>query len=215
MQGITKLIKHAREGNFSFILQGIKKRLYSKNEAYGLKRDLSVPFKNPEALIPISIRRAKKEDDAYFNADNYNHGIISANLQTCYVATNEDGIPAYRQWLMGSDQNPGIKAFWKGSFPVLAPDEALLENAFSRPEFRGKRIMPAAMARIAEKGNDIGARYIITFVDIHNIPSLKGCKRSGFAPYLLRTERWLLFNRKIRFEPAGSGHMNHFRQVTS
>jgi len=55
------------------------------------------------------------------------------------------------------------------------------------------RIMPAAMARIAEHGRDVGARHVMTFVGTDNIPSLKGCKRSGFAPTLLHTETRYLF----------------------
>ena len=44
--------------------------------------------------------------------------------------------------------------------------------------------MPAAMGLIAEKGETIGARYVITFVAPDNIPSLKGCQRCGFFPDL-------------------------------
>ena len=41
------------------------------------------------------------------------------------------------------------------------------------------------MAQIAERGTDLGARWVITFVTVDNIPSLKGCQRAGFVPYLL------------------------------
>ena len=213
--GIVKFFRHLSQGNFSFIFQGIRKRIYSRNIAFGLKRDLSIPFNNPDALIPITVRPMIEGDNPYFNTDNYNHGIIEARLKTCYVATDNEGTPCYRQWLMGQDQNVKIRDFWKGSFPVLRSDEALLENAFTVPDFRGKRIMPAAMARIAEKGGDIGAQYIITFVETDNIPSLKGCKRSGFYPYVLRIQKWFLFKRKTRFVPVTSKYKDYFTEVTS
>ena len=132
--------------------------------------------------------------------DLQNNGLIEKQIPNCYVATNTEDIPCYRQWLMGPKQNIKIQEFWGKAFPVLKEDEALVESIFTIPTFRGKRIMPAAMARIAEKGNDLGIRWVITFVAIDNIPSLKGCHRAGFLPYVLRTEKWLLFKRTITFE---------------
>jgi hypothetical protein len=41
----------------------------------------------------------------------------------------------------------------------LSPDEALLEGAFTPESHRGQGIMPQAMASIAEKAKDLGARY--------------------------------------------------------
>ena len=154
-------------------------------------------FKNPNALIELKIRPFNTSDNDYFRDENSNLGLVEAHIENCYVAVNTDNLPCYRQWLMGPSQNEKIKDFFKGSFPVLKNNEALLEAAFTLPTFRGKRIMPAAMARISEKGVDIGAKYIITFVDINNIPSLKGCKRSGFNPYVLRIEKWFLFKTSI------------------
>lgn len=215
IDAIRKTISLLNQGKLSFILAGVRKRILSQNKAYGLKRDLTVAFKNPDALLPLSIRPFKKEDDQYFTSDNYNQGIIEANFNTCFVACTKEGTPCYRQWLMGYDQNEKIQSFWNKSFPILGADEALLENAFTIPEFRGKRIMPAAMARIAEKGKDMGARYIITFVGIQNIPSLKGCKRCGFMPYVLRTESWFLFRKKVKFEPLDQTLHDDFALKTS
>jgi RimJ/RimL family protein N-acetyltransferase len=46
-------------------------------------------------------------------------------------------------------------------------------------------IMSAAMALIAERATEVGARHVLTFVDQHNIASLKGCQRAGFHPQRL------------------------------
>ena len=59
------------------------------------------------------------------------------------------------------------------------------DKNFTPARYRGMGIMSAAMARIAERASELGARYVITFVQDSNIPSLKGCQRSGFAPHLL------------------------------
>jgi RimJ/RimL family protein N-acetyltransferase len=81
----------------------------------------------------------------------------------------------------------------------------MLEYAFTPEAYQGKGIMPAAMARIAEKAADFGAQRVITFVDRENVPALKGCQRSGFRPYLLRHDRWRLFRRRVSFRPLPAG----------
>ena len=199
MKKIKSIIILLKKGELKFLLKGISKRINSEVNAFGFKRDLNENFKNPSALIELKIRLSNNIDNKYFKDENSNLGLEEENIKNCYVAVNNEDIPCYRQWLMGYKQNEKIKSFFKGSFPILEKNEALLEAAFTLPSFRGKRIMPDAMARIAERGNDIGARYVITFVDVNNIPSLKGCKRSGFHPYILRKETWFLFKRKISF----------------
>ena len=91
----------------------------------------------------------------------------------------------------GNSQNPFIRTL--SGFPNLEPDEALLENAFTPVAYRGHGIMSAAMALIAERAADIGARNVLTFVGDDNIGSLKGCQRAGFHPHLLNQRVRLLY----------------------
>lgn len=197
---------------FSEILRKLSHRLSSDSYAYGLRRDLANPCVPPEAQIPLTVRALRESDLArifVFNRSGQSPEDVAelesrlehiyAAIPTCYVAVSEDDIPTYIQWLMGSQENERIQAYFNGIFPILSPDEALLENAFTLREFRGKGIMAAAMARIAEQGSGIGARSVITFVDVNNIASLKGCRRAGFHPYTLRHERWRLFRRELTF----------------
>ena len=101
-----------------------------------------------------------------------------------FVAIDQrNGAPCYVQWLFGARDNAFVSQL-KG-FPVLAPHQALLENAYTPPAYRGFGIMSAAMALIAERAADIGARHVLTFVGLDNIASLKGCQRAGFNPLLL------------------------------
>ena len=91
-------------------------------------------------------------------------------------------MPCYIEWLIGSTDNHLVRV---GGFPELEADEALLENAYTPAKYRGQGIMSEAMALIAERGREMGARFVLTFVEKDNIPSLKGCQRAGFFPYLL------------------------------
>jgi hypothetical protein len=73
------------------------------------------------------------------------------------------------QWLIGADQADEIEAVFHDQVPRLASDEVLLEGAFTPPAFRGRGVMA-------------------------NVPSLKGCNRAGFAPYVIRRNHWHLFS---------------------
>lgn len=200
------------------MMEALRHRWRSDLHSFGLRRDLSVPFAAPEATIPISVR-ALIESDIPRILDVDAPGIteegreerttrlqmLEAGLTTCYVAVTAQGEPCYMQWLIGPEQNNMVRTYFKGIFPGLEPGEALLEGAFTPEAYRGKRIMPCAMAQIAEKASEIGARWVVTFVTHDNIPSLKGCQRSGFVPYLTREERWRAFRHLVTFTPLPEG----------
>jgi GNAT superfamily N-acetyltransferase len=207
-----------RSGHVRVVLHELRRRLWSDWTHYGLSRDLAVPFAAPNAKIPLEIRTLRKSDlpkllgmNEHYVSDRgpyvrmHRLNFVGESIGTCYVATTDGDEPCYMQWLMSAPENDGISRYFKGIFPALDPDEALLEYAFTREDYQGKGIMPAAMARIAEKARDHGARRVITFVDHHNVPALKGCKRSGFEPYLIRVDRWRLFRRRVSFRPLPQG----------
>jgi GNAT superfamily N-acetyltransferase len=170
--------------------------LHSKSMRYGLRRDLGVPLENPNAKIPIEVRQASDADlRTLLSLDGtqeyhdrleiaWRRAFADKGAKRCFVAIDQrDGTPCYMQWLFNAADNDFIEQL--GGFPRLQNNEALLENAYTPPKYRGLGIMSAAMARIAERARDIGASHVITFVDESNIPSLKGCQRAGFNPHLL------------------------------
>ena len=185
---------------------------YERRISYGLRRDLRIPIKHPKAKIPISVREMRESDlPAMFDSKVTLHrreqvelharkSHYEAKIPRCYVAIDErNGTPCYFQWLMGPQENAKIQAlFPPGWFPTLKADEALLENAYTPVAYRGNGIMSAAMALIAEEADALGCRYVITFVERDNIPSLKGCHNAGFLPYLVRNEKRYLANNIIR-----------------
>ena len=59
--------------------------------------------------------------------------------------------------------------------------------------------MSAGICKIINQEVEADVRFVITFVDAHNIASLKGCSRAGFFPYILRIEKWFMFKRKVKF----------------
>lgn len=212
------LVTMARPRNVRSLAHQLRRRLHSNGLQYGLRRDLDEPFEAPSAKIPLTIRPLRESDlpillgmDTARMSDRgpyirmQRRHFAQEGIGQCYVAANEEDEPCYMQWLLAGTENAQIERYFHGGFPRLAADEALLEFAFTPEAYQGKGIMPAAMARIAERAAEVGARHVITFVDHENVPALKGCQRSGFRPYLLRTDRWRLFRRHVSFQPLPAG----------
>jgi GNAT superfamily N-acetyltransferase len=191
----------------------IRYRVYSDSTSLGLRRDLSQPFAKPAAKIPITVRPILSSDDMSALDPEPDlapdeamsrlaqRRLLESGLRVCFVAIADDGKPCYMQWAIPATENERVRAVFGNLYPKLGPDEALLEGAYTPTAFRGKGIMGAAMAQVAERAADLGARWVITFVDERNAASVKGCVRAGFAPYLRRHERFRLFYRQIQFEP--------------
>ncbi|MEX2364726.1 MAG: GNAT family protein [Balneolaceae bacterium] len=201
--------------------------MYSTSLSVGLRRDISTDFKDPEAKVPISIRELRSTDTGIilqhgeFSKTNprladYQKNLSESNLPQCFVAVSENDDPCYMQWLIGPEHNNKLSEIFGNAFPQLEKNEALLEAAFMSPSYRGKHIMPAAMSRISKQARNLeGISYVNTFVDIQNIPSLKGCKRAGFSPYLLRKDHWFLFRREISFSQLPKDILARYEAVTA
>jgi GNAT superfamily N-acetyltransferase len=187
-------------------------RMYSDSTSLGLRRDLAIPFSGPSAKIPITVRPLTSADDLsaldpepVLSADERlwrlaQLRLLRSGLGICYVAIAPEGKPCYMQWVMPSSENARLRAVFGNLYPALGPDEALLEGAYTPDAYRGKGIMGAAMTQVAERASEVGARWVITFVDEQNQGSVKGCIRAGFAPYLKRRERFRLFFRHVTFD---------------
>jgi GNAT superfamily N-acetyltransferase len=216
---VNALARQVRGGHGRAVLAELRRWFWSDATFFGLDRDLGTPFEAPSAKIPLEIRPLESpdlakllDDDATYARERPWHiaahrlSFAKAAIGTGYVAVTESDEPCYVQWLMLARQNDSIQRYFDGIFPLLAPDEALLEHAFTREDYQGLGIMPAAMARIAERAIPEGARRVITFVEEHNVAALKGCDRAGFRPYCKRHDSWRLFRRRVGFEqlPAGS-----------
>ncbi len=192
-------------------------RLYSNSVSLGLRRDLRAapPHPAPAAKRPIAVRPLAPDDklawldvgerdltDEQVYARLAQARLLGSGIETCHVAVDPGGTACYMQWLILSHENERVRAFFGNLYPRLAPDEALLEGAYTPEAYRGQGIMAAAMAQIAERAGQFGARWVVTFVDQSNVASLKGCARAGFEPYVRRHERFRLFRRYVSFTPV-------------
>jgi hypothetical protein len=207
----------AARGDIGALIGGASRAVARISLSVGLRRDLTLPHIAPAARCPFSLRVASADDlskvlslsqPGLSLADQQAISVRMTQAEQClgraFVAIQADGHPCFVQWVLSEADNSCIATFFGGRFPPLKGGEALLENAFTPPAFRGLGIMPAAMSEIAESLGRDGFRTGLTFVASDNTPSLHGCRRAGFHPYLLRRDISLLLGlfRRRRFLAA-------------
>lgn len=187
----------------------LEQGFYSEFRGYGLRRDLDKAQEKSQAKIPLYVRPLKEDDldillpsDADLEPSEKQQIVWRRHFykkvpKGCMVAVDaRNDTPCYMQWLIGSDDNPLLQRF--KCFPWLEKNEALLEQAYTIPSHRGLGIMSAAMTEIAELAPNLGAKYVLTFVDQKGVASLKACKRAGFEPYLSHRRTQLGYGTIVR-----------------
>ena len=202
-----------RAGEWRLVLNGLRHLLYSDFYTYELCRDVTVPMDVPKPAIVRTIRPIERSDvHAFTEIDPTREQIggiwrrmLASDIQTCYVAVTKEGAPCYMQYLILPSENDKVQGVLEGTLPRLAEDEALLEASLTLEEYRGQGIMPFVMDDLAQKARKEGARWLLTFVSIRNVPALKGCRRSGFVPNMLVHRRFRLFKRRITYTPLLKG----------
>lgn len=209
-----RLLLVLRSGKFEALGREFAKRVFSNSESYLLRRDLSIPFHAAPAKRPIEVRPICDADVPEILKDRPGRlAILRAKIPTCYVAVTASGELAYMQWLVAHNDIERFKQFFDGELRDLGKDEVLLEFAYTFERFRGQKIMPAAMAAIAEKGLLSGAKYAVTYVQKDNTAALKGCAAAGFSPFMTREERWRVFSFKESFKSLPDGARYPFEKA--
>ncbi len=207
-------------GQYQMITGRLAYRLYSNHRSFGLRRDMHAPFSLPQAGIDLTIRPIEEKDVSFiFNTEVEGISphdrvevmarllLLHSKIPTCYVAVANDGHACFAGWLFLPSERERVREYFKNGFPQLREDEALFEFAYTHPAYRGNHIMPWAMASIAERAKDHGARWVLAFADHRNDSSLRRCRLAGFEPYLVRKEGCRLFVRTVKFEPLSNGDL--------
>jgi hypothetical protein len=134
---------------------------------------------------------------------------------TMFVATSETGAPIYVQWL-SRPTAPRVTAWaFPGTLAVPAPDEVLIEGAYTFMDFRGKKAMADGMGQLLRIARDEGYRWAVTNVAGDNIPSLRGCAHVGFdLDHQLVVTR-SLSGRRARASVAGAEARRQWQAATA
>jgi len=178
----------------------LREQLWFTKRFLGLRADLSEPSEPRPALLPLVMEPV---EDASFTgfADelrevtggDYVEALLrqrlhAAGVSTLYVAVH-DGRPAYAQWLIRASEQDTVHDHAPGRYPKLAADEVLLEGAYTFAGFRRLGAMRDCMGQLLRLAAAEGARAALTYVEAHNVPSLRGCADVGFEPAHVRESR--------------------------
>jgi len=210
LKNIAVLTKHQQ---WNEIGQKIGNRLYSKRCYYGMVNRIADPIVPVEATIPTEMRELR-DDDVRILFDIqipglsqqdvsdrlYGRLLVDAGIRTCYVAVTPGGLPCAAVWLISAADNPKLQNISNGNFPLVAPDDRLIEGAFTLNEYRNWHVMASCFARVIAMAKASGARQVIAFVHSENTRSLRALVRSGFNKYAIKREKWFLFFRSLTFE---------------
>ena len=201
-------------GNLKPIFEGVFTRLYSNTNFIGLEVTPE-HLKKSVSKLDISIRPFEDSDINSLKEELRHRRLVNEKIPHCYVATTNNGVTIYRQWMFKYPQNDRLVDYFGPIFPKLKKGEAIIEGVFTHPDYRGLRIMPHAIYEILTQEHYKFLTRAITFVQDNNTASLKGFHRLGFEPYIVRKEQWLFFKRKISFIPIPSEVEESYLNLTS
>jgi hypothetical protein len=185
----------AKDGDPRELGRRIAKLMWSAEECYILRRDLSLPINpHPRARMPVRTRPLAQHDIPQIIAeqpDGILLGILQSGIRQCYVAVTNDDEVCYMQWLISPEHRAGLQSIRFRQPYGFDDDSVVLEFAYTFRRFRGLGIMADALTDIAAE--DKRARWAWTYVPRSNVPCLRGCHGAGFLPYRLSHDRWRLF----------------------
>jgi RimJ/RimL family protein N-acetyltransferase len=103
-----------------------------------------------------------------------------------YVASDGSGKPIYAQWLIRPRDRAALYKHSPGRYADLGDADVLVEGAYTFLAFRRLGAMRDAMAKLLDIAADEGMVKAFTYVEVHNVPSLRGCAEVGFVPDHMR-----------------------------
>lgn len=99
---------------------------------------------------------------------------------TRLYAIRKDGEIACIQWLITPEDNPVIRTRYRRLFFELRPGQAMLENVFTFPKYRGLGYLPTLSQRLLVQAREMGFHAVIAYIPEDKITSLNEFVNMGF-----------------------------------
>ena len=115
--------------------------------------------------------------------------MLATGIRTCYASVDDAGNVRVMQWLIPAGENEAMRHLYGDWFPWLAADEALMENAYVFPKYRGTGVLSVALSKLVEIARGAGVARIRTGIPGTNVNSLMSFSRMGFRPERVRVEK--------------------------
>ena len=193
------------------VIKEIVRRIYSNEIFYCLHFDLSQNVIIPELPVALTIKKLQMDD--FFKIIHLNKGTTSDELKghiertklfyseipTCYAAYSDDVNPCAFCWLIRYYENDKIKKYFKGNILDLKSDEVLCEYIYIHHNYRSLDLMAYLTYKLFEIAAQNGAKRAIAYVKDSNKRSLKGCKRIGWKPFLIKEVKFRFFKRLVSY----------------
>lgn len=205
------MLQMIRQGQSHRVAHMMRRRWWSKEKTNILRRDMTIPLETPKAKLNLSIRKFHNDDipklldfdSPAINEQDRSDIVrrrfwLKENLQTCYAAATEDGMPCFMIWLMSPDQNDKIQTFFGGDCLSLKDDEMLMEGAYVHPDVRNAGITAYVVKLLPELFADKQTRWIVTYIDPANVPAQRAAAKVGFQPFMEIEYTWRFFHKRTR-----------------
>jgi RimJ/RimL family protein N-acetyltransferase len=183
-----------RKGGTGVLLRQFFSRVHSTSVYAWLAKDLdplnapgaartsfALQPASPEAFQRILARLSEERGQDVFEilrrVSFYERG-----FDACYLALTDSGDVCHIGWLLSARHNDLIRSQYPPGTDSLKVDEALVENIFTFPRYRGKGIMLAVLRQMEDLARQQGFRRVVAYVDTTNTPSLAGFNRAGYKP---------------------------------
>jgi RimJ/RimL family protein N-acetyltransferase len=189
---------HAPRIGAGMLARALATELWSAKTFLGLRADLRSLTGVAAAKVPVVMRAWNGHPFSGFDTELgqtrgtdhvqvlFRTWLARAGVRTLYVATDEDGDPIYAQWLIRRHEQPLLEAHAPGRYSALEPGQILLEGAYTFTRYRRRGAMADGMAQLLALAAGEGAATALTYVEIDNVASLRGCAQAGFLPEHVR-----------------------------
>ena len=189
---LTSMIALLRQLGPRGVARAARERAWSENLSVGLLCNLSDIRTVPAPKIDVSMQprdpqhfsgfadelsRVTGDDDV---EEDQRIRFCEAGVTDLFVATTPEGQPIYAHWLVDHSNRAALHRVTHGMFPDLAPDEALVEGAYTFVAFRSMGALAEGARQLLVKAAERGARRCFTYVSVGNTPALRGAMHLGF-----------------------------------
>ena len=194
---MAAIVRHLRSLGIRAGAELAGEQLWYTKRFFGLAAPLPLPAPRP-AKVEIEMRPVDARSFGGFHDElsvatgsDYVQVLLRGNLGRngpgeLYVAEAEDGRPIYAQWLIRPRDREALHRHAPGRYSDFGDDEVLVEGAYTFLAFRRLGAMRDGMGKLLQIAADEGMVAAHTYVEVHNVPSLRGCAEVGFAPDHMR-----------------------------
>jgi GNAT superfamily N-acetyltransferase len=186
-----ELLKHAWDKFFGRVLYiGITMEIESFESPIFSRMSLfERPIEKGDHILLTSVLsdRALQRNERHEAARRL--AMLEIDLKTCYVVEDINRNVRFLQWLIPYTENEKLQMFFGDWYPLLSPDEGLMESVYVFPKYRGTGILACAEKRIVDVASRSGMKRIKAIIPAWNSNSLASFMRLGFKPYQIKIER--------------------------